>query len=156
MTEFTKGAARERIDAAELKLYAESGTIITDDRRRRPLWFDGRFLDAQALNSEQNYFLSRQADIARVAGLGVIHGLMVDQDETASRTISISAGHGITPSGELVILPEELTVNLTNIPEIQRLDARFGLSEIPRQPPRNRSGLFIIALRPVEYTYPVG
>jgi hypothetical protein len=152
MTEFTKGAARERIDAAELKLYAESGTIITDDRRRRPLWFDGRFLDAQALNSEQNYFLSRQADIARVAGLGVIHGLMVDQDETASRTISISAGHGITPSGELVILPEELTVNLTNIPEIQRLDARFGLSEIPRQPPRNRSGLFIIALRPVEYT----
>lgn len=49
------GSAREVIDTSELLQWQEKGAIITDDRRRRPLWFDGRFLDARALNAEQNY-----------------------------------------------------------------------------------------------------
>ncbi len=152
MLNLTKGSARELINFEEFNLNKSKSTVITDDRRRRPLWFDGRFLDANALNSEQNYILARQADISRVAGIGVVHGLTVDRLENKSRSISITAGHGITSAGELVIIPDELNVDLADIPEIQKLDARFGISVIPKQASRNRSGLYILALRPVEFT----
>ncbi len=152
MLNLTTGPARELINLEEFNLNKSKGTVITDDRRRRPLWFDGRFLDANALNSEQNYILARQADISRVAGIGVVHGLNVDRLENKSRSVSITAGHGITSAGELVIIPDELNVDLADIPEIQKLDARFGISIIPKQASRNRSGLYILALRPVEYT----
>ncbi len=71
MIDSTRGAARELIGLEEYSKQLAKGTLVTDDRRRRPLWFDGRFLDAAALNSEQNYILGRQADIARVAGVGI-------------------------------------------------------------------------------------
>ena len=146
------GPAREKIDLAELQQWKEQGTIISDDRRRRPLWFDGRFLDAQALNSEQNYFLARQSDYGRVAGFGVITGLGVRVHSEKARTIIIDDGHGLTPSGSQVVLPEKLTVDLASVAEGQRLDASFGISAIPTASPFNRTGLYIIALRTVEYT----
>lgn len=146
------GPARELIDLSELLKWREKGTIVTDDRRRRPLWFDGRFLDAQALNAEQDYFLVRQADFGRVAGFGVIAGLKVMADQTKARTIVIEAGHGLTPAGSQVVLPEPLTVDLAAVAEEQRLDAGFGISAIPKAPPFNRTGLYIVALRTVEYT----
>ncbi|ALP53809.1 hypothetical protein Tel_12070 [Candidatus Tenderia electrophaga] len=152
MNKITTGPAREKIDLAELQQAKPQGTIITDDRRRRPLWFDGRFLDAQALNAEQNYFLARQADYGRVAGFGVITGLGVRAHSEKARTVVIDAGHGLTPSGSQVVLPEQLSVDLANVAEGQQLDASFGLSEIPRASPFNRSGLYIVALRTVEYT----
>ncbi len=152
MLNITTGPTRELINLEEFNLNKSKGTVITDDRRRRPLWFDGRFLDANALNSEQNYILARQADISRVAGIGVVHGLDVNRLENKSRSVSITAGHGITSAGELVIIPDELNVDLADIPEIQKLDARFGISIIPKEASRNRSGLYILALRPVEYT----
>lgn len=152
MIDLTSGAARELIGLDEASDQLLKGTIVTDDRRRRPLWFDGRFLDAAALSSEQNYFLGRQSDISRVAGVGVVSGLMVDNIDNKARTVSIETGHGITPAGELVVLPENLTVDLADVPEVQKLDASFGLSEIPRQASRNRSGLYVLALRPVEFT----
>ena len=64
------GVARELVGVEAYSEARANGTLIIDDRRRRPLWFDGRFLDAAALNSEQNYILGRQADIAQVAGVG--------------------------------------------------------------------------------------
>ena len=152
MIDPTKITLRQHLRPDEIEIHRDRGTIIADDRRRRPLWFDGRFLEAGALTSEQNYFLSRQADIARVAGVGVVNGLMVEADLTKSRTIKISAGQGITPAGELVVLPEDIEVDLANVSENQELDASFGLAELPRQSQRNRSGIFIIGLRPVEYT----
>ena len=145
--------ARKKIDVAELLEHKKNQTIVVDERRRRPLWFDGRFLDADALNAEQHYFLSRQADIARVVGVGVIHGLMVSHANNTARTITITPGHGITPSGEPVSLPDGLdALDLANVAMQQKLDLQFGLAEIPHQPIRNRSGLFILALRPVVYT----
>jgi hypothetical protein len=146
------GPARELIDLSELLKWQAKGTIVTDDRRRRPLWFDGRFLDAQALNAEQNYFLARQSDFGRVAGFGVITGLGVTAHPTKARTITVEPGHGITPSGNQVVLPNRLTVDLAAVAEIQRLDASFGISAIPKASPFNRTGLFIVALRTVEYT----
>jgi len=152
MFDATEGQARELVDLEELNENLANGTIVTDDRRRRPLWFDGRFLDANALSSEQSYFLGRQADIARVAGVGVVHGLNVERMENKARTVTIKAGHGITPAGELVMLQEDTVIDLADIPEIQKLDVSFGVAELPKQAARNRSGLFILALRPVEFT----
>lgn len=151
----TKGSARELLgakDDADRELLERSlreGTVIIDQRRRRPLYFDGRFLAARDLTREQTYFLSRQADLGRAGGVGIVQGLMVSGERTS---LHITPGHGVTTSGELVLLPEALSVELTNIGEIERLDAAFGLSRIPREPARNRSGLFVVALRPVEFT----
>ena len=152
MKTFTTGPAREEIDLAELQKWKQQGTIITDDRRRRPLWFDGRFLDAQALNAEQQYFLARQSDYGRVSGFGVISGLDVRAHSQKARTVIVDSGHGLTPSGAQVVLEESLTVDLANVAEGQQLDASFGISAIPKASPFNRTGLYIIALRPVEYT----
>jgi hypothetical protein len=143
--------ARERVDSDLLEQMISAGTIIIDNRRRRPLYFDGRFLAARDLTREQNYFLSRQSDIGRVAGGGVIHGLSVSGGGTAT-SIQIERGHGLTSAGEVLVLDETITVELTDITEMQRLDAAFGISQIPSEPARNRSGLFIVALRPVEFT----
>ncbi len=79
MIDSTRGDARELIGLDEYRQLLARGSLITDDKRRRPLWFDGRFLDAAALNSEQNYILGRQADISRVAGIGVVSGLQVER-----------------------------------------------------------------------------
>jgi hypothetical protein len=146
------GVARELIGVEEYKDALATGSLITDDRRRRPLWFDGRFLDAAALNSEQNYILGRQADIAQVAGVGVVRGLFVDRSEGKARKVTIEAGHGVTPAGGLVMINDDIEIDLANVPEIQKLDVSFGLSKIPKQIASNRSGLFILALRPVEYS----
>lgn len=152
MIDSKRGGARELIGQQEYQELLAKGSIASDDRRRRPLWFDGRFLDAAALKSEQNYILGRQSDIARVAGVGVVDGLEVKFNESLARAVRISAGHGITPSGELVMVDDDIEVDLANVAEIQKLDASFGLAEIPKQGAFNRSGLYILALRPVEFT----
>jgi hypothetical protein len=159
----TKGSAREfvparkQLEQQELDRLQKSGALVVDERRRRPLYFDGRFLAARDLTREQAYFLTRQADLGRAGGAGIIHGLMVSPGATAS-SIVITPGHGITPAGESVVLPPpvppdtSLSFNLADIAEIQRLDAAFGLLQIPRESLQNRSGLFIVALRPVEFS----
>jgi len=152
MTDSKHGVARELIGLEKYNELAAKGILVSDDRRRRPLWFDGRFLDAAALNTEQNYILGRQADIARVAGIGIVDGLSVERSENRARYVSVKKGRGITPSGELVMISQDVEVDLANVPEIQKLDASFGLSELPKQSTINRSGLYILALRPVEFT----
>jgi len=152
MIDSKRGVARELIGLKEYNELSAKGVLANDDRRRRPLWFDGRFLDAAALNSEQNYILGRQADIARVAGIGVVAGLAVSRNESLARSVTIQQGHGITPAGGLVMISEDLEIDLADVPEIQKLDASFGLSELPKQSAINRSGLYILALRPVEFT----
>jgi hypothetical protein len=152
MLKVAEGPARERLDRDEFLRLQASGAAIIDERRRRPLYFDGRFLAARDLTRDQTYFLSRQADLGLVGGAGVVRGLGVSQAPGSSTSLVIGAGHGVTPAGESVILPGPLTVSLADIAQMQRLDAAFGLSEIPREPARTRSGLYVVALRPVEFT----
>lgn len=161
-TQFTAGSSRIRLSNAQVQTFSESGALVLDTRRRRPLYFDGRFLAARDLAREQDYFLQRQADLGRTPGFGIVHGLKVNQRSIFDSTkkvetllsdgITISAGQGVTPSGELVLLPNDLNISLSNLPEEQNLDLRFGLGSIPEAPRRTRSGLFVIALRPVEFT----
>ncbi len=139
------------VDRGPLTPAPGSGTIVIDANRRRPLYFDGRFLAARDLTREQEYFLTRQADLNRAGGMGVVAGLRVKPGQTAT-AIRIEPGHGATPSGALVLISDEIEIDLADVTATQRLDAAFGLSKIPSTPARSRSGLFIVALRPVEFT----
>lgn len=152
----TPNPAREFIDATERATLEQSGTLVLDNQRQRPLYFDGRFLSAQALTQEQTYFLSRQAALNRTAGYGVVQGLevrpLLANNQPDGAAVEILPGYGVTPSGEIVAVPEPLTVRLDDLAQIQSLDATFGLLAIPSEPIRSLSGLFILGLRPVEYS----
>ncbi len=156
MPNFTQGSTRVALQQADLTAQ-NNGTIVLDSRRTRPLWFDGRFLAAKDLEREQDYFLQRQADLGQAGGFGVMHGLFVSQPPTTgpvgnADTVVINAGDGITPAGELVMIPTDLTIRLSDLAEEENLGLQFGISTMPQQPPRTRTGLYVIALRPVEFT----
>lgn len=156
-SDFTGGPTRLQLTSDQVQTYIQNGALVLDSRRRRPLYFDGRFLAARDLAREQDYFLQRQADLGRTPGFGVVHGLEVqqlldDQKRVVPDGVSISAGQGVTPSGELVMLPNDLQIHLSDLEEEQRLDLSFGLGQLPQPPRRTRSGLYVLALRPVEFT----
>lgn len=152
----TQGAARAPIDATDVAALRRAGVLVDDPRRERPRYFDGRFLAARDLIRDQQYFLTREADLGRAAGSGVANGLYASPGGTPYSLV-IAAGQGITPAGELVLLPHDLDVNLADIPRAEQYSARFGLSRLPAQAMNNRSGLFVLALRPVEFTAnPIG
>lgn len=157
----TQGADRFRLpterveDQATLKALRASGALVADDRRRRPFYFDGRFLTARDLTRDQHYVLTRQADLGRAAGAGVVAGLHVGaaaSDNQTGSAIHIEAGHGVTPSGELVFLQQDLLIRPNEVPDIEQLNVWMGLSRIPEPSGRSRTGVYILALRPVEYT----
>jgi len=151
MIDLGQGSLRERVDADELRELKKRGAVFLDPRRTRPMWFDGRFLKAQDLNREQEYFLTRQADLAVATGTGVVDGLYVNQGKRAT-TLIIRKGYGMTFCGERVMIAKDLNVDLGNVPLIQRLNVRMGLSKEPAPTLRARTGLYIMALRALEYT----
>ena len=155
MANYVRGDTRITLLPNELAVYQANGAVALNSQRTRPLWFDGRFLAARDLAREQDYFLQRQADLGRAAGFGVVHGLWVEMPHLSSQTpdadvVVIRAGHGITPAGELVLLRDDLTLHLADLPYEENLDVKFGTSAMPKTPARTRSGLYVLALRPVE------
>jgi hypothetical protein len=163
-----QSVAKRRVTQLPIKrlpIFRISGTlsvvgndaIIAVSCKTRPLWFDGRFLAAPDVQCEQNYFLQGQSALGRAAGFGVVHGLTVDQGAggggaDSAETIVVRAGDGITPSGELVMLSQDLTIRISDLPDAQKLDELFGLAEVPKQPARARTGIYVLALRPVQFT----
>lgn len=143
-----KGPQRDRVSDATLTKIERIVPRIRDDRRRRPLYFDGRFLAARDLTREQDYFLSRQADLGRAGGFGVVAGLVAT--EVDGRVV-ISPGHGVTPSGEMVVLTEPTIVDPREADVSEAVRVRLAVSRVREVPGRTRSGLFVIALRPIEY-----
>lgn len=143
------GDARELVDVDEAGRWRARGVLREDTRRRRPLWFDGRFLAARDLTREQQYILARQSDLGRMMGFGVAAGLVVQAD---GNRITVTAGHGITPSGELIALLTPATFALDDLPATERINATLGLGSQPARIDRNRTGLFVLAARPIEYT----
>lgn len=151
MADFARAGNREPIDRAEAERLLQADVLVPDARRVRPLYFDGRFLTAEDLTREQNYFLSRQADLARAGGAGVVRGLQVSPGGGATR-LRVEAGHGVTAQGEPVVLTSALEIDLANLPEPQLLDRVFGLARLPRESGRSLSGPYVVAARPVEYS----
>lgn len=150
MTTYTDGPARERLSAATAETLLASGALVTDGRRRRPHYFDGRFLSANDLIADQLYVLTRQGELGRAGGSGVVHGLHVALEGPTQ--LSVRSGLGVTPTGELVVLPATRRIDLSRLEEEQRLDAAFGLQPLPRETPRQRTGLYVLGLRPVEFS----
>jgi len=144
---------RERLAKEDLERLQRSGQLVVDSRRRRPRYFDGRFLVADDLVREQNYFLARQADLAKAVGAGVVHGLTVRADPVASGNVAIiDPGHGVTVSGEMVMLSRPLRIDFTDVATSERLGVAFDVLAKPHEPGRSLTGLYVLALRPVEFT----
>lgn len=147
------GSGGEVVLRSDMEDMFGSGTLILDGLRRRPRYFDGRFLTGADLTRDQDYVRQRQADIARAGGSGVISGLLVDDvDSVGGTALRIEPGHGVTPSGDLVMLTETRRVPVMDLPTTRQLDAAMGLSAEPRVPLTNRSGVFVLGLRAVEFT----
>ncbi|MGH7943383.1 MAG: hypothetical protein ACREF9_00010 [Opitutaceae bacterium] len=159
----TNGSNRDQLIALETDRrnhLINAQVLVGDPRRWRPRWFDGRFLAASDLLAEQNYFLVRQADLGRAAGSGIIDGLgvtVIDNPGDSPDQLDIAPGYGVSDTGELVTLLEPLRINPADVPEMRRLDAAFGLQVIPTEPGQTRTGLYVLALRPVEWSAnPIG
>jgi hypothetical protein len=133
---------------------AASSAIILDGFRSRPHYFDGRLLTGKDLTRDQDYARQRQSDMARAAGFGVVEGLGVSRTDLpeGGEALVIKPGHGLTPSGELVVIERELSVRIADLPAVRELDSRFGIRIEAAQPIGKRQGLFIVALRAVEFT----
>lgn len=150
-------AASAEAKAALAQQLAEGEIVITPGRTR-PLYFDGRFLTAADLTADQEYVRNRLADLGRALGFGVVSGLRVSPAVmNAQPGVNITPGHGITPSGELVALapPGPHFVAFNDLDVQQRVELQLGLRSAPRvttTTQRLRTGLFVLALRPVEYS----
>jgi hypothetical protein len=141
---FVADEVRDALEAA--------GGLVLDPRRFRPRYFDGRFLAARDLTADQHYTDTRQRDLARAAGSGVISGLEITAGPQATQ-VHIAPGLGLTPGGEAVVLPRELVVDLYALQRSEQLDAHLGLREAERTvASRSRRGAFVVALRPVTFT----
>jgi hypothetical protein len=133
----------------------DSGAIVVDAGRRRPFYFDGRFLTAADLVADQNYIRARQSDLAQAIGSGVIRGLMVSLGgnlATNNPQLVIQPGLGVTPAGDLVYIAEATPLSLAAIPESQIVDAQLGVKLLANAAVGNRTGLYVLALRPIEFS----
>src|SRR5436305_12583691 len=135
---FVQSTDRELISADDAQKLKLSGTLLIDERRARTRYFDGRFLAAKDEIRDQNYFLTRLADLGRAGGTGIVSGLLVDR--TSPTLLTIRAGQGVTPAGETLMVPTDLPVPLADIATAEQLDVNFGLSRIPAALARNRTG----------------
>ena len=137
-------------DAIDLQ---NNGTLAVDPERSLPLWFDGRFLTARDLTRQQQYFHARQNALGRTVGRGVIEGLDVSMRSEGSLTrLEIGAGQGVAFDGAHIVLPTDLSLDLSDLAVQSLINAKEGLSEKPGAPISSRTGLFVLALRAVEYT----
>jgi hypothetical protein len=130
-----------------------AGPLILDGLRRRPHYFDGRFLTGADLTRDQDYIRQRQSDMARSGGSGVISGLQVRSlSQVRGQTLRVGPGVGLTPSGDVVMITQQRDVPLLDLPLTRQLDAALGLRQEPRVSLGRRTGIFILALRAVEFT----
>lgn len=151
--EIARAAGSGTVSSASLEDDLSAGPVILDGLRRRPRYFDGRFLTGADLTRDQDYVRQRQADMARASGAGVISGLQVAASVSVrGQTVRIEPGVGLTPSGDVVMLSSRQDVPILDMPVTRQLDAAMGLSAEPRVPLGRRTGLFILALRAVEFT----
>ena len=173
MATLTQSSARTAIDIAEAAEIARmarkddpnilatedmasllgSSAVVLDGLRRQTRYFDGRFLTGADLTRDQDYIRQRQDDLARATGTGIIQGLQVSlSGSVGSDLLVIEPGHGVTPSGDIVMVTTERQIAPLDIGTVAKLDTAMGLRAVPRLPLGRRTGLFILALRPVEFT----
>jgi len=129
----------------------QANLLVEESHRVRPRYFDGKFLAARDLTRDQAYFLARQAGFARALGSGVVDGLGVRAGAAAS-DLEVDAGFGYTPSGELVSLSRPVRVSLAQLFRLQTLAAQLDTLQRANPPLRNRTGVFVLGLRALEFS----
>lgn len=146
------GTGLERVDPAEAAALEATGSLVRHPTRVRPLYFDGRFLSADDLTADQTYVRVRQAELGVAIGTGVGEGLSVGLVGNSRTRLRIGNGFGITPGGEVVLLEEAAEIDVADIPQIERLDVELGLRVLPTSPASGLDGLYVLALRAVEFS----
>ncbi|MEP4194659.1 MAG: hypothetical protein ABJL99_03395 [Aliishimia sp.] len=136
--------------------FTEPGTMF-DQRRTRTAWFEGQHVTADQFNRDQSYHLTRQSDLGRTIGQGVVEGLRVAAKESSATALSINSGLGLAPSGEVIHLPDDVELDLADIPTQRRLNALLEARGGAKAPLETRTGLYVLAASTVEYaSNPVG
>src|SRR5581483_2198888 len=83
-------------------------------------YYDGKFLRADDLDVEQNYFRELPWFSNVAGGSGVVYGYDVRQ--SAGDTSTISPGLAIDPTGDVLLLPQAATIGVQElIDEAERL-----------------------------------
>jgi hypothetical protein len=77
--------------------------------RRRPLYFEGRFLNSADLALEQEYQDVRAQRQNRILGWGIVEGLTVDMGVGVG-TITVSPGYAVDAAGHEVVLSEPVSL----------------------------------------------
>ena len=75
-----------------------------------PNYVNGRLLAAEDLATGQSTLLQRDTWIGQAAGPGIVNGLWVT---AAATTLTVASGLGITPSGEPLSVPAQVTLPLS-------------------------------------------
>jgi hypothetical protein len=150
-----ESTVRSAEDQRALEAALASGTIVINGENVRPFYFNGRYLTAADLSADQNYVRARQSDLAQAIGAGVVQGLMVwvkAGSTAATAVLRIEPGIGITPAGDLIGLEAPRDLRLEDVADEANLDVQLGVKLLPTAATRNRSGLYVLALRPVEFS----
>ena len=148
-----RGSDPNTISTDDMQSLLGFSALVLDGQRSRPRYFDGRFLTGADLTGDQDYIRQRQDDLASAVGTGVVAGLQVSLGgSVGGQTLVIEAGHGVTPTGELVMVTSRRAVPILDLAAGARLDATLGLSVQPRAQLGKRTGLFLLVLRPVQFT----
>lgn len=131
---------------------------VFDQRRTRTAWFEGQHVTADQFNRDQSYHVTRTADLGRAIGQGVVEGLVVTPAADSATVVEISAGLGLAPSGEALMLPLAARIDLADIPTQRGVNAVMqAASGTITAPPETRTGLYVLAASAVEYTSnPIG
>ena len=110
--------------------------MVLDGLRRRPRYFDGRFLTGADMTRDQDYIRQRQADLARASGCGVVNGLEVGMaGSPGGEMLTITPGHGITPTGDIVTVMSRRSI----APQRGAERGAMSTGERRRATPRRRS-----------------
>jgi hypothetical protein len=154
---------RVEMDQQAVAQAVKAGVLDVDEKRTRARYSDGQVLGTDGFRRDHALFGRRQRDLGHIVERGVVEGLHVRQaflldqenaetDQLDPTKFVIEAGHGVTRAGQTIVVRAAVEIDLTQLPIFQHLDAVFGLDRRPRPPIRTQSGVFAVALRPVEFT----
>ncbi|GHO87618.1 RICIN domain-containing protein [Dictyobacter formicarum] len=102
---------------------------------RVPHYFNGRLLSAEELQTDQQAVLTRQGWLGQASGYGVIDGLVASQLDSSS--IKVTSGSGLNRQGQLIRLPNDITLALP-------------LQNTPQQPVNDTGGFSICTAQSVQ------
>lgn len=87
-------------------------TPIVKEGLERVPFFNGRVLTAEDLQAEQDANAAERRRLGRALGTGVVDGLFVRK--TSDETVTVEAGLGLAPNGQMVELPRTTEVSVVS------------------------------------------